>query len=112
MRSSAVKISVGVIALLFVAYGASGLVVKKAREDAFSAIKEGDTYDVVVNRFGLPSAMDGPSEEFTRYTSESCKPPCAKRLWFENRLFLDIEAWSISLDSDGKVIEKYHWVSP
>jgi hypothetical protein len=37
---------------------------------------------------------------------------CVERLWFENRLGLDIEAWSIELDRGSRVVHKAHWVSP
>ncbi len=84
----------------------------RAREAAFNQTSIGDNHMDVVSRFGPPSATDGEGQTFARYATEQCKPPCHKRLWFENRLFLDVEAWSVSFDSNGRVIGKYHWVSP
>jgi hypothetical protein len=112
MRRNVTIVVAGGLLLLLGAYVVSGLVIKRSREAAFDATKLGDTYDDVVNRFGVPAVTDGEGKEFTRYASEPCKSPCEKRLWFENRLFFDMEAWSVSLDNNGKVIEKYHWASP
>jgi hypothetical protein len=76
-------------------------------------VKIGDSADFVVALFNAPPVYETPEDPpFVRYASEKCKSPCVERLWFENRLELDIEAWSISLRSDGRVVDKYHWVSP
>jgi hypothetical protein len=55
---------------------------------------------------------EGPEKAFSRYASTKCQAPCVERLWFENRMALDLEAWSVSIGSDGKVVEEYHSVSP
>ena len=81
-------------------------------QNAFDSINIGDTADSVMARFGNPSVREGPERLFSRYASAKCVSPCVERLWFENRLALDLEAWSVSLGSDGKVVDKYHWVSP
>ena len=101
-----------VCVLVPVSYVELGLATKRYREAAFAATGIGDTYDQVVSRFGAPSTIDGYGKDFSRYASEQCRSPCEKRLWFENRLFLDIEAWSVSFDRGDRVIDKYHWVSP
>lgn len=49
---------------------------------------------------------------FARYASQPCGGDCAERLWFENRLSLDTEAWSVELDKSGRVIKKSRWISP
>ena len=84
----------------------------KSHTDAFEAISVGDTRDAVIRRFGRPSHVERPDALFRRYATERCAEPCVERLWFENRLTLDTEAWSVELDKRGKVMEKYHWVSP
>jgi hypothetical protein len=80
--------------------------------EAFNSINEGDTAISVVEIFGEPSVREGPDKLFTRYGASRCQSPCAERLWFENRLALDLEAWSVSLGSDGRVVRKSHFVSP
>ena len=86
--------------------------VQAKRQEAFNSVNEGDTASSVVARFGTPSVREGPEKPFSRYGASRCQSPCVERLWFENRLALDLEAWSVSLGSDGRVVKKSHWVSP
>lgn len=86
--------------------------ISERRANAFAIINTGDAREVVLAHFGLPSQIERHGIMFTRYASQQCQNPCVERLWFENRLTLDMEAWSVTLDSHGKVIEKTHWVSP
>ena len=82
----------------------------KAR--AFNLINIGDAKLEVFRKLGNPSAREKAETLFSRYASQECKSPCVERLWFENRLALDLEAWSIELGEDNRVIKKTHWVSP
>jgi len=84
----------------------------KERNDTFDAIQIGDRRNTVVCRFGKPSHIEQPGALFTRYASRFCQVPCVERLWFENRMSLDFEAWSVELDRDGKVVRKDYWVLP
>lgn len=83
------------------------------RNSAFDAVQVGDTETSVIARFGTqPSVRERPGALFSRYASQPCGGKCAERLWFENRLSFDTEAWSVELDKDGRVIKKSRWVSP
>jgi len=88
----------------------SGISASKAR--AFESIKPGDSRRTVVDALGAPDERELPEKLFSRYASKPCGSPCKERLWFENRLTLDIEAWSVELDQDDRVIHKAHWFSP
>jgi len=84
-----------------------------SRNKAFEAVQIGDTEVSVIARFGTPpSVREKPGALFARYASQPCMGACVERLWFENRLGLDIEAWSIELDRGSRVVHKAHWVSP
>jgi hypothetical protein len=87
-------------------------VVSDRKATAFSSIDLGDTRDKVISQFGMPSHIEHPEALFTRYTSNQCQNACVERLWFENRLSFDIEAWSVELDKNDRVIEKSYYVSP
>ncbi|MBB6483071.1 hypothetical protein GGD46_000314 [Rhizobium lusitanum] len=78
---------------------------------AFETIGAGDTEEVVLNKLGSPTAREMPDRLYPGYALESCIAPCAERLWYEN-LIPGIEAWSVSLTSERRVLETYHWVSP
>lgn len=82
------------------------------RANAFAIINTGDTREVVLARFGRPSHIERPGALFTRYASQQCQNPCVERLWFENRLTLDIEAWSVTLRYPGNgktvLIQNHH----
>ena len=79
---------------------------------AFNLIKIGDTQSDVIRLLGNPSVREKSGTLFSRYASQGCQSPCVERLWFENRLALDLEAWSIELAEGDRVIKKTHWVSP
>jgi hypothetical protein len=112
MRFSLVAIAVGGAVTLLFLYVATCIYMRTKRQEAFNSISIGDTADSVLARFGNPSVTESPEKLFARYASTKYQAPCAERLWFENRLAFDLEAWSVSLGSDGKVVEKYHRVSP
>lgn len=105
-------IAVGATGLIIVGYMATCLYVRAMRQSSFNSVKIGDQGETVIAQFGIPSVRETPDKPFLRYASTNCQAPCVERLWFENRLALDIEAWSVSLGNDGRVVEKYHWVSP
>jgi hypothetical protein len=79
---------------------------------AFDSVRIGDTKESVLKQFGKPSVSEKEDVPFVRYSSIACSAPCVERLWFENRMTFDIEAWSIELGADHRVVHKAHWVSP
>ena len=84
-----------------------------SRNSAFDAVQLGDAEAAVIAHFGaLPSVREKPDAMFARYVSQPCGNECVERLWFENRLSLDTEAWSVTLDKNRRVIKKARWVSP
>lgn len=116
IRGIASKISIkkALLWLLIISpvlYITSCMLVSEWRARAFDAIKVDDKRNIVINRFGMSSYVERPGVLFTRYASNQCQNPCVERLWFENRLSLGIEAWSVELNQDGRVIKKSHWVS-
>jgi hypothetical protein len=86
--------------------------VRHERQTAFDLIAIGDSSASVETSLGTPSAVIGQGTAFARYADTPCESPCVKQLWYENRLLLDIEAWSVDIVKHGKVTSKYHWVSP
>lgn len=80
---------------------------------AFDKLQLGDSEATVLQLFGAqPSVREAPGQPFFRYASDACKGACAARLWFENRLSLDTQAWSVEFDRDGRLIKKSRWISP
>jgi hypothetical protein len=80
---------------------------------AFDVVQVGDTEAAVIAGFGTqPSVREVPGKLFSRYATQPCGGDCAQRLWFENRLSLDTEAWSVELDKTHRVIKKSRWISP
>lgn len=80
---------------------------------AFNDVVVGDGEATVLRTLGTPSMREKRGEPaFVRYSGEGCVAPCHERLWYENRLGLDVEAWSIELGEDRRVIGTAHWVSP
>ncbi len=103
----------GAILTSTVAYGGACSVIANSRSGAFDAVQTGDKESAVISRFGTqPSVREQQGKLFARYATRPCSEPCVQRLWFENRLGFDTEAWSVELDRSGQVIKKVHWVSP
>lgn len=110
--------SVLTVALLVLAGAVAGSIgacsyKSHVRNSAFDAVQVDDTEASVIARFGTqPSVREKPDALFSRYASQPCGGACAERLWFENRLSFDTEAWSVELDKNSRVIKKSRWVSP
>jgi hypothetical protein len=108
-------LAVALIAIIAVlaSYFARCAFITGSRNKAFDAIQIGDTEANVIARFGTaPSVRERQGALFARYASQSCLSPCVERLWFENRLTFDTEAWSVELDRGARVVQKTHWLSP
>lgn len=102
-----------IVLLVPLSYFTACSVISSARERGFDAVRLGDTKDQVIADLGDPSVIEQSGGiRFTRYAAKLCVSPCAERFWFENRLTLDLKAWSVEFDSSGKVIHKSYWVSP
>ncbi len=82
-----------------------------ANNREYKLINKGDSKADVIAQLGIPSTKTQTNEPFPRVGS-GCELPCIERFWYENRLFLDIEAWSVDFDANDRVLEKYHWTSP
>ncbi|WP_319240220.1 hypothetical protein [uncultured Propionivibrio sp.] len=81
-------------------------------EQAFEATTNGESYSLVVERFGTPSVIELPGQEFSRYASKGCIEPCSVRAWWEHPVLRGIEAWSVEFNEKNQVIHTVHWVSP
>ncbi len=76
------------------------------------SISIGDSEISAIEKLGDPSRRELVREPYLVYASQGCISPCATRLWWEWPLMRGIEAWSVELDANQKVVEKSHWVSP
>jgi hypothetical protein len=79
---------------------------------AFDRTALGDSETLLLSRFGPPDYREPAGKPYIRYTSVPCTSPCQTRLWWENELLPGIGAVSVELDTSGRVISKYRWVSP
>ncbi|PTR32892.1 hypothetical protein C8J98_104103 [Luteibacter sp. OK325] len=82
------------------------------RNAAFNSVQIGDTKDKVIDAFDAKFVSKPSGVAYTKYDTGGCQSPCVERLWFENILSMDIEAWSFDLDKGGRVIGKGKWNSP
>jgi hypothetical protein len=82
-------------------------------ETAFEKANVGDDAAAAVARFGEPSIRETPLVVSHRYSGKPCTPPCIERLTWENPVLLPgMEAWTLEVDGNGRVLRKDHWVSP
>ena len=87
-------------------------VISHNKEKGYAMIQPGAAREAVIAEIGMPSHVELQGKLFERYASTPCQEPCVVRLWYENRLTLGMEAWSVTLDKHDRVLEKYHWISP
>lgn len=105
----------GLAIIIFVPllYVVSCTAVNAKRASGFENVKAGNTIQQVLADLGSPSVREkSGGAPFVRYASKPCTDPCAQRFWYENRLTMDTEAWSVDFNANGREIDKYHWVSP
>ncbi len=95
-----------------ICYVPASIYISHQRDKAFDEVKLGDERNQVVALFESSFISENKDSPFSRYTSSACVEPCRERLWFENRLTLDTEAWSVEFGNDLRVIEKTRWSSP
>ena len=112
-RKAQRRILVWAVLLLPAVYVSTCSYVSHRSATSFDAISVGDAEDKVIELLGRPSVREmAGGQPFGRYGGKLCNAPCAERLWFENRLSLDTEAWSVDLDANRRVIDKSRWMSP
>lgn len=102
------------VVILFVSVLALGSCVYAVarNEKAFSETVGGDTRSAVVARFGSPDIEETAGKPYLVYANSGCETPCEVRLWWEHPVLRGIEAWSVEFDSQGRVVNTAHWVSP
>ena len=84
----------------------------RGRTHSLAKVSAGDTEQSVLERLGNPTRVELPGQPYLLYATQGCVAPCNTRLWWEWPLFRGIEAWSVELDPDGKVVQTAYWVSP
>jgi hypothetical protein len=100
------------LVLIPVSYLATCSVMSYRINSKFESIEVGNSHADVLKVMGVPSSIEKPNKLYKRFASSPCAGDCSLRLWYENRLDIDIEAWSFEFDSNDLVIEKTHWLSP
>lgn len=106
------KRSIAFLVVLAILYIGGCAVKSTLNQRQFNAIVIGDSESRVVALLGAADVEETNAKPFLRYASTGCEGSCSSRLWYENRLTFDIEAWSFDIDKNGRVVHKYHWVSP
>src|SRR4051812_10489825 len=100
------------LVVIMLGCAASAIYSEHKIDRGFGIVEVGDTKAAVEARMGEPSVVKQQGEPFFRYADSLCEDPCTERLWYEARYLLDSEAWSVDIAQDGRVTDKYHWVSP
>jgi len=107
-----VKVTAFLVALIPIGFFSSCAYLSSKGNLAYESTKPGDSRAIVIDKFDMPFVSKASGVPFSHYEAEGCKSPCAERLWFQNKLSFDIEAWSVDFDKQGHAIDKYHWTSP
>ena len=97
---------------LFVAYVAGCSAISAWHSHALASVSVGASRAEVMRALGHPDVVEHAGAPFTRYASRGCSGRCAQRWWYENRLRLDTQAWSVELDASDRVLATSRWTSP
>ena len=81
-------------------------------QEAFEETRVGDNAAAAISRFGAPSIRETQTVISYRYADKPCMSPCFERLTWENPLLPGIQAWTIEIDANRKVVGKAYWDSP
>ncbi|ARZ74873.1 hypothetical protein CCR98_12035 [Stenotrophomonas sp. WZN-1] len=100
------------LAGLFVAYVAGCSAISAWHSRALASVPVGAGKAEVLRGLGQPDVVEDAGVPFTRYASSGCSGHCTQRWWYENRLGLDTEAWSLELDASDRVLATSHLTSP
>ncbi len=103
--------ALAIIALLYVA---NGVKIYLTYTKAFDETHEGESLQVVLDRFGPPSHIE-PRYDVKGYDEGSrsvCGQSCWIRLWYELPFTLGTSPLSVDFNAQQKVIYKYQWSSP
>ena len=95
-------------------YVAYGIVMYRTYSQAFAETRDGETLEVVLERFGPPSHIE-PRHNASGYDAGSrsvCAESCWLRLWYEMPFTLGVAPVTVDFDAQQKVIHKYEWNSP
>jgi hypothetical protein len=112
-QSGAGRKLVWLVILVPLLYLSTCTLISHRRASHFETVRIGNTKQQVFMAIGNPSVLEKRGGAyFARYGAKACDAPCAERFWYENRMTLDAEAWSVEFDASGKVIRKSHWISP
>jgi hypothetical protein len=111
MKNTVRLIALSLLATSVVGVAACSYIVSRY-EQAFEATTNGDSYTLVIARFGQPSVVEFPAHPFLRYATKGCSSPCAARAWWEHPVLKGIEAWSVEFNDKNQVIYTTHWLSP
>jgi hypothetical protein len=101
-----------IVVIVLISPFASCSYISHERNAAFNSVQIGDTRYKVINAFDAKFVSKPSGVAYTKYDTGGCWSPCVERLWFENILSMDIEAWSFDLDKEGRVVGKGKWNSP
>jgi hypothetical protein len=101
-----------IVMIVLISPFASCSYISHERNAASNSVQIGDTKDKVIDAFDAKFVSKPSGVAYTKYDTGGCRSPCVERLWFENILSMDIEAWSFDLDKEGRVIDKGKWNSP
>ena len=108
----AIKLVLSLLVAGVAVYVTSCSIIGSSRDKAFDSINIGDTRTQVIEKFAAPYFSEPESQKYLRYTGVKCQSPCVVKLWFENRMSLDMEAWSVEFNGLGNVIKKTRLQSP
>ncbi|CCP16918.1 hypothetical protein predicted by Glimmer/Critica [Stenotrophomonas maltophilia RA8] len=97
---------------LFVAYVAGCSAISAWHSRALASVPVGAGKAEVLRALGQPDVVEHAGVPFTRYASSGCSGRCAQRWWYESRLGLDTDAWSVKLDASDRVLTTSRWTSP
>ncbi len=101
--------------LLGLAFLARGCWLGHSRARGYERVARGDSEERVVELLGTPDQTTGATDYVSwddDYTTGSHDGECVGEYWYRRPLTTCGEEWKVGFDAKGKVVSKYHYISP
>jgi hypothetical protein len=105
-------VAISIIGIAALGWIARGWHQNATRATGFDMVTSGLSEQAAISLLGKPDRIEVPDRPFLVYASSPCAKPCQRRLWWESALLPSVEAWSVEIGPDGRVVSAAHWVSP
>ncbi len=108
------KWTVVAAALAVSSYLGYGLWLGHSRASGYERVERGDPEERVIGLLGRPDRTTGRPENVSWDEADirTNAGECVRECWYADPITICGEEWTVGFDTRGRVVSKYHYVSP